>query len=175
VLEASESREIVIDAPIETVYEVITDFERYPEWASALKRASIVELPEDKGSTDSSDPSRQYPRVVEFEGGALGFGVRYKLEYEFDPPRLLKWRLVDGEIKGFLIRAAIRSLEGSYEFERLSEGRTKATYRLSVVVPLAVGPLRAKAEQIVMDTGLADLKKRAEQLAAKRLARATDD
>ncbi len=156
--EASESRTTVIDAPIEVVYQVITDYENYPSWASSLDKVVVG---------DGQGLQGDYPEEVEFFGGALGFRVRYRLRYEYDPPYRLSWELVDGEVRGLLLKFSISSLDGSYEFEAVDGGKTRATYSLRISLPMAVGPLRRKAEEIVMDTGLADLKKRAEELACR--------
>lgn len=153
------------------VYDVITDFERYPEWASGLKRVRVVaDESSAKDSTggrtrDSGIGAIPRPSEVEFEGGALGFRVYYRLKYEYDPPLKLSWELVKGEVRGPLVRVPIEELVGTYDFESVGEQETRATYALSVALPLALGPLRARAERIVMDTGLEDLKRRAETLA----------
>jgi uncharacterized protein YndB with AHSA1/START domain len=160
--EAHESRTTEIDAPIETVYGVITDFEKYPQWATSLKRVVIED-----GSTPIEWNGCALPDEVEFFGGAIGFSVRYKLRYRYEPPAKLTWELTDGEIRGLLMKLKISSLDGSYEFESVDKGRTRATYTLRVALPMAIGPLRRKAEEIVMDTGLKDLKRRAEALAQK--------
>ncbi len=156
--EARESRTTVIDAPVGIVYDVITDYENYPSWASSLDRVVVG---------DGRSVQGDYPEEVEFFGGALGFRVRYRLRYEYDPPYRLSWKLVDGDVKGLLLKFSISSLDGSYEFESVDGGKTRATYSLRISLPVPVGPLRRKAEEIVMDTGLADLKKRAEELACR--------
>lgn len=160
--EAHESRTTEIDAPIDVVYGVITDFEKYPEWATSLERVVIGD-----GRALGPDKEAGLPDEVEFFGGAVGFKVRYRLRYEYEPPRKLSWQLVNGEIRGLLLRFSISSLDGSYVFEPLDEGRTLARYSLRVALPVGVGPLRRKAEEIVMDTGLRDLRHRAESLVAK--------
>lgn len=162
VFEASESRTTEIDAPIEVVYGVATEFRRYPEWATSLRRVVIHD-----GKVEERDESPEPPGEVEFFGGALGFSVRYRLRYDYDPPTKLTFDLVDGEIRGLLLKFSISSLDGSYEFESVGKKRTRAKYTLRVSLPMAPGPLRRKAAEIVMTTGLQDLKRRAESEAAE--------
>lgn len=170
--EARESRKTEIDAPIDVVYVVITDFEKYPEWASSLQKVVVHDSahPGIEPGLDSSTPGYHsaLPSEVEFFGGAIGFRARYKLRYEFDPPTEVRWCLVDGEVRGVLFKLSISSLEGSYVFEPTENGKTLATYTLRVALPAPLGPLRRKAEEIVMETGLKDLKRRAESLARHR-------
>ncbi len=162
-MQAEESRTIDIQAPIEVVYSVITDFERYPLWARSLKRVVILD-----GAPTTESEQKGLPREVEFFGGAIGFSVRYRLRYEYDPPKKLAWELVEGVIRGPLLKIGITSLDGSYEFESLGENSTRATYTLRASLPVGIGALRRKAEEIVMDTGLKDLKRRAESLATQK-------
>jgi hypothetical protein len=55
-----------------------------------------------------------------------------------------------------------RSQKGSYDLEP-GEGHTKVTYTLAVqlAIPL-LGMLRRKAEKVIMDTALKELKRRVE-------------
>ncbi|MER3395230.1 MAG: hypothetical protein C4319_00360 [Acidimicrobiia bacterium] len=172
VFEAEESKTLEIDAPVEVVYEVITDFERYPEWARSLRKVVVHDGLRSgaEACADSVAPSGEsyHPAEVEFFGGAMGFHARYRLRYKFDPPTKLEWDLVDGEVKGLFLKFSISSLNGSYVFEPTQDGRALATYTLRVAFPVALGPLRKKAEEIVMETGLKDLKYRAEWLASTR-------
>jgi hypothetical protein len=60
----------------------------------------------------------------------------------------------------------MRAQQGSYELRSDGERRTYVTYSLTVdlVIPM-LGLLKRKAERVVMDIALKELKKRVESLA----------
>jgi hypothetical protein len=61
----------------------------------------------------------------------------------------------------------MRAQNGSYELERDADGRTHVTYSLTVDLSIPMlGLLKRKAERVVMDTALKELKKRVESLGA---------
>lgn len=135
-----------MDAPPEIIFEAITDFQSYPAWTANVKRVEILSIGADGR-----------PDMVRYLAGALGFTAEYTLEYEFDPPREMRWVLVDGRLRGPLIRADIRHLDGSYQFERLENGRTLVTYSISAELSVPLGPLRRKAEQVIVTSALKEL------------------
>jgi hypothetical protein len=59
----------------------------------------------------------------------------------------------------------MRAQQGSYTLDPQAPGRTEVTYSLTVdlVIPM-LGLLKRKAERVVMDTALKELKKRVEGL-----------
>jgi hypothetical protein len=80
---------------------------------------------------------------------------QYQLVYDWDGDRRVDWELVQGQM--------MRAQRGSYVLEPLDESRTEVTYSLSVdlAIPM-LGLLKRKAERVVMDTALRELKKRVE-------------
>ena len=80
---------------------------------------------------------------------------QYELEYEWSGDARVDWHLLKAQM--------MRAQEGSYVLERTNDAATLVTYSLSVdlVIPM-LGLLKRKAERIIMDTALKELKKRVE-------------
>lgn len=138
------TQSIDIDADPSAVMAVIADFDNYPAWAGSVKRAEVLEL----------GPDGRARRVV-FTLDAGAFRDHYELEYEWSGDHKVEWRLTSGQM--------MRAQQGRYELEPVDGGGTHVTYWLSVdlAIPM-LGLLKRKAERIVMDTALRELKKRVE-------------
>ena len=137
------TQSIVIDAPPAAVMAVIADFPAYPQWAASVKSAEVVStLP---------DGRAEQVRFV------LDAGVvkdDYVLAYEWSGDDRVDWRLVRGQVQ--------KSQQGSYALLPRG-GSTEVTYHL--VVDLAIpmlGMFKRKAEKVIMDVALKELKKRVE-------------
>jgi uncharacterized membrane protein len=131
------TQSIVIDAGPSAIMAVIADFPNYPAWTGSVKKAEVLE----------DGPDGRALRVA----FTLDAGVvrdQYELTYVWS-----------GETKGQMMRAQI----GSYLLEPIEGDRTRVTYSLSVdlAIPM-LGLLKRKAERVVMDTALKQLKKRVE-------------
>ncbi len=137
----------VIDASPARVLDVIADFERYPEWAAQVKQVRVL-AEEGDGWADQ----------VEFTLDAGAIKDTYVLDYD--------WEVGEdgtGVVSWMLVRATVlKALNGSYTLA--AEGaRTRLTYRLSVDVTIPMlGVLKRKAEKVVIETALSELRKRAE-------------
>ncbi len=142
---ADESTQsIVVDAPPEAIMAVIADFPAYPEWANAVKKTEVL-------ATGSDGKAEQ----VRFTLDAGPFKDVYTLAYDWAADGLkVSWHLVKGQMQ--------RAQEGTYLLTPQGES-TKVTYTLSVqlVVPM-IGLFRRKAEKVIMDTALKELKRRVE-------------
>jgi uncharacterized membrane protein len=142
---ADESTQsIVIDAPPARIMAVIADFAAYPEWTNAVKQVEVL-------SEDEDGRAEQ----VRFNLDAGPIKDVYSLAYVWLPDdRGVSWTLVKGQMQ--------RSQKGSYELAPRGD-RTEVTYTLSVqlAIPL-LGLLRRKAEKVIMDTALKELKRRVE-------------
>src|ERR671916_87655 len=103
-------RSVEIDAPIERCYEIAADIENAPDWQGSLKDVEVLER----------DGERR-PLVVETESDAKVKTVRARLRFSYDPPTGIRWVQETGDTK---------SLTGSWSFEDLGGGRTRATYAL---------------------------------------------
>lgn len=142
---ADESTQsIVIDAPPDRIMTVIADFGAYPEWTNAVKQSEVL--------TTGADGRGER---VRFNLDAGPIKDDYTLAYEWSPDGLgVSWTLVKGQMQ--------RSQKGSYQLVPQGES-TKVTYTLAVqlAIPL-LGLLRRKAEKVIMDTALKELKRRVE-------------
>jgi carbon monoxide dehydrogenase subunit G len=146
----TSTQSIEIAAPLDRVVEVICDFARYPEWVSAVKRTEVLEEYEDG-----------YASQVRF---ALDAGVvqdEYTLVYEYaEDLSRIEWHLV-GPSK------IQKAQDGSYDIEEHAEGTSTVTYTLAVELSIGMlGMFKRKAEKMIMDSALRDLKRRVEALHA---------
>lgn len=135
---------ISIAAPLEKCWEIATDFERYPEWATDVKSAVVLQRDADGRPTE-----------VEFRTSALGRSTHYVLAYDYAAaPHRLAWRMVKGDI--------MRAVDGAYMFAPDASGGVVLTYNLSIdlIVPLP-GFVKRRAEVRILNT-VKELKVRAE-------------
>ena len=137
------SSTITIDADAAAVMAVIADFEHYPEWSGYIKTAEVV-------TTESDGRAKEVHFVL--DAGVVKDD--YVLGYDWDGDQQVKWTLVRGK--------ALKSMDGSYVLSPSGDG-TEVTYRLSVDLNLPmIGMFKRKAEKVIMDTALKELKKRVE-------------
>ncbi|MBO0874377.1 MAG: SRPBCC family protein [Pseudonocardia sp.] len=140
----STTQSITIAAEPERIMAVIADFPAYPEWADAVHTVEVV----------AEEPGGRAAEV-RFGLDAGVFKDTYTLAYDWAEDGLsVRWRLTKGQIQ--------RAQQGSYVLEPLDEG-TRVTYSLSVELSIPmIGMLRRKAEKIIIDTALKELKRRVE-------------
>src|SRR5687768_5540959 len=105
---AAATRSIVIDAPVEKVFQTISDYDRYAQFLSEVKRV-----------TTSGRSGNQVKVHYEVE---LMKTVRYTLQMNEEPPRRVTWTFVEGDF--------MKDNHGSWELEPAGEGKTKATYTI---------------------------------------------
>jgi uncharacterized membrane protein len=134
----------LINASLDACWNVVLDFEKYPDWAKDVKEAVVV-------SRDSEGRASQ----VEYRASALGRSTHYTLEYDYsEQPARLSWHLVQGDI--------MRGLNGAYSFVEV-DGGTQVFYELELelVVPLP-GFVKRRAEARILIEAVKELKARAE-------------
>jgi ribosome-associated toxin RatA of RatAB toxin-antitoxin module len=102
----------VIEAPIARVYDVAADVEASPRWQPGIKSAECL---------DRDGAGRQV--VVDTVSDGKVRDLRSRLRFSYDEPAGLSWEQEEGDLS---------AVEGSWAFEDLGQGRTRATYRLSV-------------------------------------------
>ena len=148
---------IVIAAAPGAVLDVIADFDRYPEWAGEVKNVVVI-----------SEDGDGWADQVEFTLSAGAIKDTYVLEYDWDVAEdgtgVVSWHLVSGVV--------LKAMNGSYTLEdttpqdvTVEDGGsgTAVTYRLSVDVKIPMlGMLKRKAEKVIIDAALKELKKRVE-------------
>lgn len=144
------SETTIIDAPPEACFAVIVDFERYPEWASEVKKVDVIRTDDDgRGG------------LVAFRVAAMGRSTSYSLEYYYGSnPLRTGWRLVDGSL--------LTRLDGHYVFSALPDdpNRTEVLYVLDVEVADGIFPgfVKKRAESRIIRTALKDLRDRVESV-----------
>jgi ribosome-associated toxin RatA of RatAB toxin-antitoxin module len=107
----SGSASTVIEAPIEEVYAVAADVENSPRWQPEIKKAEVLERQGDDQV------------LVATETDAKVRTLKSTLRFSYDAPHGLSWVQEDGDLK---------SVEGSWSFEEEGDGRTRATYEMTV-------------------------------------------
>ena len=137
------TQSIVVDAPASDVMAVIADFPAYPQWVAAAKKVEVVE---------NGDDGRA--KQVRF---ALDAGVikdDYVLDYTWDGDRSVTWTLVKGQMQ--------KRQEGSYTLAE-RDGATEVIYAITIDLSIPMlGMIKRKAEKVILDTALKELKKRVE-------------
>ena len=139
--------QIQIHASPEVVLAVISDYEAYPEWAEAIKKA-VVKKTDSKGR----------PAEVTFEVSQMGVGATYTLAY--------RYKAKDGGVSWTTTSAsgAVKDIMGEYVLEGSSEG-TKVTYRTTIELAIPMmGFMKRQAEKMIIGAALGGLKKRVESL-----------
>lgn len=113
-------RSIEIKAPIEVVFDLYSDFERFPEWMEHIKEVRQTE-----------------PRFTRWAADApLGIDVEWEAETtELEPNRKIAWRTVRGDIE----------MEGEVTFEEAGQGTTLVHLAISYQPPAGhLGAMVAK-------------------------------
>jgi ribosome-associated toxin RatA of RatAB toxin-antitoxin module len=137
------TQSIVVHSPSSDVMAVIADFPSYPQWVAAAKRVEVVEEGEDGRA-----------RQVHFVLDAGAVKDDYVLEYTWDDDRAVSWTLVKGQMQ--------RRNDGSYTLVE-KDGATEVTYSITIDLSIPMlGMIKRKAEKVILDTALKELKKRVE-------------
>ena len=146
----TSTQSILVHAPVDRVAAVICDFPRYPEWADATKQVEVVEEYEDG-----------YASQVRFVIDAQVMADDYTLAYAYaEDLSRIEWSLVAPS-------KMQRLQNGSYDLVDNGDGTCTVTYTLEVELSIGMlGMFRRKAEKMIMDTALKQLKRRVESLPA---------
>ena len=139
------SSTITIDATPDRVLEVIADIAAYPQWTAQIKSAEVLET--------GGDGRVKQARFT-MDAGVLK--DEYVLEYDWSDSGV-SWHLVG--------RSTVqKSQEGSYSLAGKGDS-TEVTYALAVDTTMPMlGMFKRKAEKMIMDSALKELKKRVESL-----------
>ena len=116
-------KEVVIDVPVERFFDLLLDYERYPEFVPNLKSCRV------KVASPHKD--------IEYE---LDLGIRrirYTLRHVEERPRRIAWSLVTGDM--------MKVSNGSWDLSD-EQGKTRARY--SVEIQVAKPPL---IPQVIVD------------------------
>lgn len=108
---------IIIDAPPEKVFEVVTDYESYPDFLDMVVDAEILDKPEDNVV------------ICRFEVRIIKT-FSYTLRLVHYPYEKTEWTYVEG---------AFKDNRGGWEFIPLDDGtKTKAIYKVAIDFGFAV-------------------------------------
>lgn len=140
-------RSVEVAASLERCYDIAADWEHAPDWQESLKDVEVLER-----------DGEGRPAVVETESDAKVKTVRARLRASYDPPNAIRWVQEKGDAK---------SLEGSWTFEDLGDGRTRATYGLvtdpgRMLGMLLRGPVEGKVRDFLLGGAADGLKREAE-------------
>jgi ribosome-associated toxin RatA of RatAB toxin-antitoxin module len=143
-LDAAQEVAVEIAATPTECFATILDFERYPEWSSAIHQARVLER--DRAGVG---------RIIEFHIDMKVRSVRYVLEYSYKKPRELRWHSVEGDVE---------SIEGRYDFRKLGPDRTEATCRQEIALGFWVpGPIKKLAERTALRQSVEEFKAEVER------------
>ena len=135
---------ITVTATPQQVMKVIADFEAYPQWTGAVKEAKVLRT--------GADGRAQEVRFV-LDAGAIK--DTYTLDYDWDGDNGVSWTLVEADI--------LKAMSGSYRLLGNPDWTTRVIYQLAVDVKIPMlGMIKRKAEKVIIDTALKELKKRVE-------------
>ena len=140
------SSSITVAAGRPAVMGVIADFGAYPDWATGVRSAQILD----------SQPDGRAQRV-RFGLDAGVIRDSYVLAYAWDGDAAVRWELAE---QGSMVT----EMSGAYLLADEGTG-TRVSYELSVGtrVPM-LGMLKRRAEKTIIDTALKGLKSRAESV-----------
>jgi ribosome-associated toxin RatA of RatAB toxin-antitoxin module len=139
------SQSIMVSAAPADIMAVIADFPTYPEWSGSIKTCEVL---------DSSADGRA--ETVHFVIDAGIVKDDYVLRYDWaQDDSAVSWELVKGQLQ--------KSQHGTYQLSQVG-AQTRVTYSLTVdlSVPM-LGLFKRKAEKVILDTALKELKKRVER------------
>jgi len=138
------SSSITIDAAPKAVLDVIRDVEAYPEWTGGISKAVVQEQ-----GTDG-------PAKVTFSMSQSGLSDEYTLLYDWKADSVAWTLAAPTKLQ--------RAQQGSYQLKG-EGGKTHVTYLLTmdIKVPM-IGMMKRKAEKMIIDSALKELKKRVESL-----------
>jgi coenzyme Q-binding protein COQ10 len=135
----ADCRSAIVKASAQACFDALTDFERLPEWQSAVRRARVLERDANGRAT-----------VVEYDVDARFKTVRYRLRQIYDEPHRLASEYLGGDFRDFC---------GEWRFDQTDDGHTHVELDLRIdpgrLVPSL---LRSAIADAVMHRALHDLK-----------------
>ncbi len=139
------SSTMTIEAPRSVVMAVIADFGAYPQWATGVRSAEVVQAGQD-GRAEQ----------VRFTIDAGVIKDSYTLGYTWQGDEQVRWELVR---RG----TAVSEMSGAYRLDE-SGTATSVTYELAVglAIPM-IGMLKRRAEKTIIDAALKGLRSRVQQ------------
>jgi coenzyme Q-binding protein COQ10 len=109
---ADVSKEVVVEAPIERLYDIVVDYERYPEFVPGIRACRVV--------------AQGGEKRVEYELDVAVKRIRYVLRMQERRPTHVSWSLVSGDM--------MKVSNGSWELAALDGDRTRAVYAVEIQI-----------------------------------------
>lgn len=119
---AKITKSIDINASPKDCFAVVSDYERYPEYLKESKEVTIAK--KSKAGTDVTF----FMEIIK--------KISYTLRMVEKPPKEISWTLVRGDL--------MKSNKGSWLFEDLGGGKTRATYTIDIELGLLVPGMISK-------------------------------
>lgn len=139
------SSTMTIEAPRSVIMAVIADFGAYPQWASGVRSAEVLQTGPDG-----------LPERVRLTIDAGVIKDSYVLSYLWQGDEQVQWEIAE---RG----AAVSEMSGAYRLDESGDG-TRVTYELAVglAIPM-IGMLKRRAEKTIIDTALKGLRTRVQR------------
>jgi ribosome-associated toxin RatA of RatAB toxin-antitoxin module len=113
---AGATRSIVINAPMEKMFAVIVDYEKYPEFLPEVKKIRLA--------------NRRGNEVDVHYEAEIVKTIKYSLKLKEEKPNKVSWSFIEGEF--------MKDNRGSWVLEDLGNGKINATYNIEVTVGMLV-------------------------------------
>jgi coenzyme Q-binding protein COQ10 len=104
------SRSIIIDVSPKIVYDVVTDFESYPDFLDDIREVTIISKTGKKARVSYAI------KVIKT--------IHYTLDYQLTSPKSVVWSFVEGNL--------FKDCKGSWKLDEIEPGVTEATYELDI-------------------------------------------
>ncbi len=138
------SSTIAIEASADVVMNEIADLESYPDWTGSVRAVEVLERGAD---------GRPAKATFVLDAGVVK--DTYTLAYTWNGNTSVSWTLVEAQM--------LTAMDGSYQLTSAADGATDVEYVLTLDLKMPmIGLLRRKAEKVVTDTALKELKRRVE-------------
>jgi uncharacterized membrane protein len=141
-------KSVEINAPVEVVFDLFSDFEKFPEWMSHIKEVRRT--------------GENYTRWT--ADAPLGMNVEWEAETtELEPNSRIAWRTVRGDVE----------MEGEVTFEEIKKGTTRMHVSLGYSPPAGhlgalIGKFLGNDPEKEIDEELSRFARLAESRVAKR-------
>jgi len=133
----------IFDCRPEQLYDILTDYEKYPEFLSEVKSCKVIAQEGDKP-------------IVEYEVSIIKT-IRYRLKMDQVRPARVAWSFVDGDM--------FKANSGAWELRDLGNGKTEVKYSIEVKFNMFVpGMIEKQLVKVNIPGMMAAYKKRVKVL-----------
>ena len=141
-----QSHTEMVRSPIDTCFDTLVNFAKYPDWFSGISAAHIEE-----GDAAAGVWSVRYDLNMVIKT------ITYTLDYRSRRPEELTWKLRVGDVN---------DVEGSYVLRAIDDRTTEATCTQAIDIGFWIpGPLKRTFEKSALGDSVREFKKAAETVA----------